>query len=218
MILRDLVLRRTIKSTMCVKVRNHKKPCVNKLNNGGKFCHLLHLLSRGMDLFLQVQAVTWGGGKISSTHPYNALGYQTRQLVRWLHKVRAWRPCCTTKTTVRTTGQKTGGNGQQWLAEMSSLWQPDHLPCLLCQNRNPSPPQIYVNTYSKMFPPCRMLHLYSWLGEGHVFVWLCALSLFLIWGIYMHIRKADMDFRGSSNDSIKNRWYIKSYIFKWEGT
>lgn len=29
----------------------------------------------------------------------------------------------------------------------------------------------------------------------------------------MYIRKADMDFRGTRNDSIKNRLYIKSYIY-----
>lgn len=83
----DLVLRNIIKSTACVKVRNHKKLSLNELNNREKHCHLLHLLSRGMDLFLQVQTVTRGGGKISSTHPYNALECQTRQLVQGLNKV-----------------------------------------------------------------------------------------------------------------------------------
>lgn len=39
-----------------------------------------------MDL-LQVQTVTWGGGKISSTHPYNTLECQPRQLVQGLNKV-----------------------------------------------------------------------------------------------------------------------------------
>lgn len=184
MVLRDLVLRRTIKSSVCVKVRNRKTLSVNELNNRGKFCHLLHLLSRGMDLFLQVQPVTWGGGKISSTHPYDALGYQPRQLVQWLNKATGkptdpaapWRP--------------------QWQPQVKGQVETDNSGLLKCPHCDSlitflassakietPPPQIYVNTYSKMFPPCIMLHLYSWLGEGHVFVWLCALGLFLIWGI-----------------------------------
>lgn len=135
-VLRDLVVRRTIKSS--VKVRNHKTLSVNELNNRGKFCHLLHLLSRGMDLFLQVQPVTWGGGKISSTHPYNALGYQPQQLVQWLNKApgKLTDPAALWGPQREPQGQRTGGNGQQWLAEMPSLWQLDHLPCLFCQNRN----------------------------------------------------------------------------------
>lgn len=84
----DLVLRNIIKSTTCIKMRNRKKLSLNELNNREKHCHLLHLLSRGMDLCLQVQTVTRGGeGKISSAHPYNALECQTRQLVQGLNKV-----------------------------------------------------------------------------------------------------------------------------------
>lgn len=40
------------------------------------------LAVKGLDLFVQVRTVTWGGGKISSTHPYNALECQARQLLQ----------------------------------------------------------------------------------------------------------------------------------------
>lgn len=66
--------------------KNKKLSELNELNNRGKFSHL-HLLSKGKDLSLQVQTVTWGGGKISSAHPYHALECHTQQLVEGLHNV-----------------------------------------------------------------------------------------------------------------------------------
>lgn len=45
-----------------------------------------------------------------------------------------------------------------------------------------------------------------------MFAQLCALSLFSIWGIYMYIIKADMDFTEPRNDSAEDR------LHKLEGT
>lgn len=63
-----------------------------------------------------------------------------------------------------------------------------------------------------------MLHLYSWVGEevDGCFT-MCFKSIFNL-GSFMFIIKADMDFRGPRNNSVKYTLCIKSHIFKLEGT
>lgn len=60
-----------------------------------------------------MQTVTWGGGKISSTQPYNALECQTRQLVQGLNKVtgKLRDPAIPWRLEWEPQGQGTGKNG-----------------------------------------------------------------------------------------------------------
>lgn len=133
----------------------------------GTFCRLLHLLSRGMDWFLQVRTVMWGGGKISSTHPYNAGESETRQLVQSLSEVPGKpRALAVPRPAHEPQGQRTGGNGQHGLLR----WPPsDNLITFLT-----SYAKIQATLHPKCVPPLpgpaeRFIYLHSCLGEGQLF-------------------------------------------------
>jgi len=84
-----LPLRRTTERAMCsIKMRKQKTLSSCEWTQQARdILSSPTLAVRGMDWFLQVKTVMWGGGKTSSTHPYNVGESETRQLVQSLSEV-----------------------------------------------------------------------------------------------------------------------------------
>lgn len=149
------------------------------------------LAVRGMDWFLQVKTVMWGGGKTSSTHPYNVGESETRQLVQSLSEVpgkpRAlavpWDQSMSPKAKEQVEMPNTAcRDGLLWTA-----WLPS-LPYAKIQTTL-HPKCVWTLTV-KCAPtprPCRTFHLSIQLLGGGPAV-LCGLCLLLIWS-YMYCYK-----------------------------
>lgn len=135
----------------------------------GTFCRLLHLLSRGMDWFLQVRTVTWGGGKISSTHPYNAGESETRQLVQSLSEVPGKPRALAVpnqRMSPKAKEQVEMASTACWDGLLRTTWLPS-LP-LMPKYRPPSTPN--VSPHSPALQNISSIYTAAW-GRGSSFVW-----------------------------------------------